>query len=217
MLPAAVAAPVFNLTEDDLAALSPQARERYEVAVRLFERQEYAPGFRTLSEAADAASGESVASAKLQLVLGQVATNLAETQSPNLAPRFLEVARTAFSRAASNEAASVSLRADAQEKLAALDDVQAGIEREAEAGRERQALLERGREALDQASQAESAAQAARAAEDQRNAPTQAPDVGGQPPAQRPGDPPRYTGANRSMMAIQQARDLRNSSTETNY
>jgi hypothetical protein len=203
------AAPVFDLTEAELAALPGEAREKYQSALEHFERQDHGAGFRALHEAAAAAPD----SAPVQLVLGKVASNLARTQDSSLAPRFLEVAEEAYQRVLRSEGASEVDRAEATERLRELESALGQIERSEEDALARQERLERGQELMEDSRRTEAAHRAAEEAERaERAAEVRAPQ-----PAGRPGDPPRYTGSNRNMMAIQESRDLRNASLETDH
>jgi len=198
----ALAAPVFDLSPEQIGALPAEAQSRYQASIQAFQGGNGVQGMGELLRAAQAAPD----SADLQLVLARLGRNMSEEHPAN-AQQLLGVARVASQRVIDNPNATPEQTAEAQGILGGLSGRMAEIQQAAAAAASREAV----RAEVDSATQAAVArqrAEAARQQADQRA--TQ------QQPAQQPGrnanGTPRYTGAIRSYQAIQDARDIQQGS-----
>jgi hypothetical protein len=192
-----LAAPVFDLSPEQVGALPPEVQARYQASIRSFQAGNNIQGMGEMLRAAQAAPE----SADLQLVLARLGRNMSE-EHPDNAQQLLGVARVASQRVIDNPNATAEQTTEAQEILGSLGGRMSQLQQEAASAASREAV----RAQIDAAAESAAAQQRAEAARQQA---TQQP---GQQPERNANGTPRYTGAVRNYQAIQQARDLQQGS-----
>lgn len=185
----------LTLTEEERAALPPEALAEFDRAVEILGQRQYETGIAHLRRAASLAPEH----ARLQLVLGEIATNMALHTGGPRSQTYLDIATEAYQRVLDNPQAAEADRALAQRLASELPAVTRAIEQQ-RLIEERQA---QGRRLLQQM---QASAELQRAA-------TESPLPGAAPPSPAPA-PAAAPAPNRSLQAIQDARQLRDASQQ---